>query len=71
MGSNQEENREKPDSGLPEDDLLISRIKEGEHGNFEILLQRYERRVFSFILRMVSHRQDAEELAQDCFIRAF
>lgn len=64
-------NQERQELANQEDDVLIESIKSGNTGCFEILIQRYERRVFSFILRMVGHFQDAEELAQDCFVRAY
>ena len=58
-------------SSHPNDDALVLAVREGQPGLFDLLIQRYERRIFSFILRMVSQAQDAEELTQDCFVRAF
>lgn len=53
------------------DDLVVGRIKNGEIGLFESLMQRHESRVYGFFLRMTRDPQDAQELAQDCFLKAF
>ena len=49
----------------------IRRIVEGETEQFSYFLQRYSRPIHSMILRIVSCREDAEELTQDTFIKAF
>lgn len=38
---------------------------------FEILLRRYELRVYGTCLRYLNHHQDAEEASQEVFLRAF
>jgi RNA polymerase sigma-70 factor, ECF subfamily len=58
--------RPSPDS----DDDLVRRIQRGEPRLFERLLDRHGRRVYGFVRRMVPNPADAEELSQDCFIRA-
>jgi RNA polymerase sigma-70 factor (ECF subfamily) len=40
-------------------------------GVFEQLVTAYQPRVFGFLLRLAANRQDAEELAQDTFVRAY
>jgi RNA polymerase sigma-70 factor, ECF subfamily len=40
-------------------------------GTFERLVLAYQERIYRFALRMVGSREDAEEIAQDCFVRAF
>ncbi len=49
----------------------IKRIREGDTGSFACLVDRYSRSVFSLILKIVQNREDAEELAQDVFIKLF
>ena len=44
---------------------------QGREAAFRELLSRYERPVFSLIYRMVRDRAQAEDLAQETFIRAF
>ncbi|MCD6380675.1 sigma-70 family RNA polymerase sigma factor [bacterium] len=54
-----------------EDAKVISRCLEGDEKSFEKLLNKYKGSVFSICLRMVKNRDDAEDLAQDLFIRIF
>lgn len=53
------------------DDELINSIRRSDPRAVNVLIQRYERRLFSFIYRMVGRLPDAEDLAQDVFVRAF
>ena len=41
------------------------------HGNFEFLVVCFQDRLYSFALRLTGSVQDAEEVAQDTFVRAF
>jgi RNA polymerase sigma-70 factor, ECF subfamily len=50
---------------------LVAQACEGRDHAFRELLARYERPVFSLVLRMVRDRALAEDLAQEAFIRAF
>lgn len=49
----------------------IKRILKGETVLFSSFLQRYSRPIHSMIIRIVPCREDAEELTQDTFIKAF
>lgn len=40
-------------------------------GNFEQLVDRFQDRLFGFALRVTGNRADAEEVAQDAFVRAY
>lgn len=51
------------------DEELMARYKEGDARAFEQLLQRHERPVFRFIFRMVKHRELANDLLQETFLR--
>jgi RNA polymerase sigma factor (sigma-70 family) len=53
------------------DDVIISRILAGEERGYALLLRRYRDRVMTLALRMLGTTDDAEEAAQDAFIRAF
>lgn len=50
---------------------LIARIVGGETAQFAYFLHRYGNQVFSLIVRLVGNAEDAEELRQDTFLRAF
>lgn len=53
------------------DTYYIQKTLEGEIDSFAPLLTRYGPQVHSLILRVVGNREDAEELAQDTFMKAF
>lgn len=51
------------------DEELMLLYAEGEPRAFEILLARYERPIFNFILRSCRRRDIAEEMTQEVFLR--
>lgn len=62
-------------SGRPEpvgaaDRDAIARTLAGETAAFEEIVRRYERPIFAHLLRMTKSREDAEDLAQETFLRA-
>ncbi len=54
-----------------EDRRLVDRAKGGDVRAFEALVRRYERWVFTLALRMVGDRADAEDMAQEVFLKAY
>ena len=50
---------------------LIQRAKQGDHSAFEQLLLQNQDKVFSLALRMVNNREDAADLAQEAFLKAW
>lgn len=56
---------------LYSDTYYIDRIQAGDTDCFGCLLDRYGRQVFSLIRKIVENREDAEELTQDVFLKAF
>ncbi len=40
-------------------------------GDFERVVDDYQRRLYGFALRMTGNREDAEEIVQDAFVRAY
>ncbi|WP_080905791.1 RNA polymerase sigma factor [Parabacteroides sp. Marseille-P3160] len=53
------------------DSYYIQRIQAGETDCFACLLDKYSRQVYSLVYRIVENREDAEELSQDVFMKAF
>lgn len=53
------------------DQTLIMRTRAGEANAFGQLVQRYQTSVFNVCYRMMGTRQEAEDLAQEAFIRAY
>lgn len=49
----------------------VTRAKEGDQAAFEAIFQRYERPIYQFIYRMMGNAEDAGDLTQECFIRAY
>lgn len=43
----------------------------GDTEAFRRIVELYQDRIFSFLLRMVKHREEAEDLAQEAFVRAW
>jgi RNA polymerase sigma factor (sigma-70 family) len=63
-----------PDSEKTEhwsDDELIARVRTGETRLFEELVRRYQDPVYGMALRFVGSTSDAQDVAQEAFLRAF
>ncbi len=54
-----------------EDIQLIGQARSGDERAFRTLMDKYQRPVFSICLRMVRNRDEAEDLAQESFIKVF
>lgn len=50
---------------------LLSRAKNGDMAAFEQLILEHEKIVYNVALRMMNHREDADDIAQEVFIKAF
>lgn len=50
---------------------LMLGVKQGDEASFELLLQRYRRPLCHFLNRMVRDAAQAEDLAQEVFIRVY
>jgi RNA polymerase sigma factor (sigma-70 family) len=48
---------------------LVARVRDGDERAFEELIARYESPLVHFCLRMTGSREDAEDLAQETFVR--
>ncbi len=54
-----------------DDNYYIEKVKKGETNYYSFLVEKYKDIVFSIALKIVSNREDAEELAQETFIKAY
>ena len=54
-----------------DDAALIEQVRRGERAAFDQLVLRHQQMVFAVTLRMLGDRHEAEEVAQDVFVRAF
>ena len=54
-----------------EDMELVRRAREGDFGAYDDLVRRYQERIYATIYHMTSNHEDANDLAQETFIKAF
>jgi len=54
-----------------EDAALVAGAKTGDARAFELLVQRHEGKIFSLAYRMTRNREDAEDVVQQSFQKAF
>ena len=55
----------------PGDNEIIERVLRGEQALYAQLVKRYQVFVFTIALRYTPNREDAEEIAQDVFVKAY
>ena len=53
------------------DEELVAQVQRGETAAFNILVERYQRRIYALVLGMVHHQEDAWDLAQEIFLKAY
>ena len=54
-----------------EDADLIQRAAKGNVEAYNLLVSRWEKRVYNYLLRITGNREDALDLAQDVFLKAY
>lgn len=54
-----------------QDDVLVQRCLEGNQKAFEVLVDRYQKPVFNLAFRFSLDKQDAEDIAQSVFVKAY
>ena len=57
-------------SSLADADLVRASLAGDRHA-FEVLVEQHQRRVYQLCYRFVANHEDASELAQDAFVRAY
>jgi len=63
---------ERPAQSAPADDLvLVRRAQGGEYSAFDGLVQRYQERIYATVYHMTSNHEDANDLTQETFIKAY
>jgi RNA polymerase sigma-70 factor (ECF subfamily) len=56
---------------MPDEATLVERLRAGEPPAFEELVRRYQHRVFGVAVRMLRNAAEAEEAAQEVFLRVY
>lgn len=54
-----------------EETLLVAAARSGDIGAFESLVRRYDRNVFRIAQHITQNREDAEDVVQDAFLKAY
>lgn len=55
----------------PPDVELVDRARQGDYSAYEELVRRYQRRIYALVYNMTSHKEDAEDMVQDVFVKAY
>jgi RNA polymerase sigma factor (sigma-70 family) len=63
---------ERPAQSAPAGDLiLVRRAQTGDFSAFDDLVQRYQERIYATVYHMTSNHEDANDLTQETFIKAY
>ena len=54
-----------------DDTKVIERVLKGDTEAFNGLVRQWEKPIYNFILRMIGDRDEAMDLSQDCFMKAY
>ncbi|PTN07518.1 RNA polymerase sigma factor [Mangrovibacterium marinum] len=55
----------------PDDNFYIARVLGGDTASYSYLVDRYQDLVFGLALKMLRNQEDAQEMAQDSFVKAY
>ena len=56
---------------VSDESVLVDAARNGDVGAFEQLVRRYDRNVFRIAQHITQNREDAEDVVQDAFLKAF
>ena len=56
---------------VSEEMQLVRRAKRGDDSAFEELVRRYDRNVFRIAQHITQNREDAEDVVQEAFLKAY
>ena len=55
----------------PDEGVLVKRARQGDLGAYDELVRRYQERIYATVYHMTSNHEDANDLAQEAFIKAY
>ena len=55
---------------LSDEDLML-KVQAGESACFDLLVERYKVRLYNYLFRLLSNPDEAEEIAQEAFVKAY
>jgi RNA polymerase sigma-70 factor (ECF subfamily) len=50
---------------------LVEKARKGDAGSFSLLLRRYEGKIFRLAMNITQNREDAEDVLQEAFLKAY
>src|SRR3954464_15485945 len=53
------------------DQQLVQRVQKGDKGAFDLLVRKYQHRVLKLVSRFVNDAAEAEDVAQEAFLKAY
>lgn len=60
-----------PEVVEPSDHDLVVRARARDMAAYDELIRRYQRKIYQLVYNMTSNREDAEDLTQDVFVKAY
>ena len=52
-------------------ELIIARVKQGDMVAFNALIDEHKAMAFTLAIKLLKNREDAEEVTQDAFVKAY
>jgi len=71
MDESRVSNLMEPQASAPEESQLIRRCQHGETAAFDALVLKYQQQAFAVALRLLGDYNDAKDVTQDAFVRAY
>ncbi len=62
---------ENPPPSAADEMALVQRARHGDLGAYDELVRRYQERIYATVYHMTANHEDANDLAQEAFIKAF
>ena len=53
------------------DQQLVERVQRGDKGAFDLLVSKYQRKIFRLLSRLIRDPAEVEDVAQEAFIKAY
>jgi RNA polymerase sigma-70 factor, ECF subfamily len=60
-----------PEGADADDSAIVARVRAGDRESFAVLVERYERMVFTLATRMTGSRDEAQDVMQTSFLAAY
>ena len=56
---------------IDEDSEIIEKILSGDIAEYEVIIKKYQSRIINLCFKYTKNYEDAEEVAQESFLRAY